>query len=341
LQIGEHQPANTVRFIPYEQLDGRPNIIVDGAACEGTVLTLSHWPHSHTPAELLRDTSTEIAFAYLDSPQHHVKATAVSNNHFDEDGLIGIFTLLSPEVAQQHRELLIDAASAGDFAVYRSRDAARIAFTISTYGDSMASPFALDLFELPYAQMASNLYTRLLDLLPRLITHLQDFESLWRDEDDRLSWSEQLLDRGEITMQEVPPLDLAVFHIPENLPERTVHRFARATLADVHPFALHSRTRCTRILLLRGNHVEFHYRYESWVQLASHRPATRVDLAPLARALNEQETSGAHWRFEGVDKITPKLMTADGATTAIAHDKILTLLQEHLRSGEPAWNPYD
>jgi hypothetical protein len=27
---------------------------------------------------------------YLDSPRFHVEADAVSNNHFDEDGLVGI-----------------------------------------------------------------------------------------------------------------------------------------------------------------------------------------------------------------------------------------------------------
>lgn len=330
-----------MRYIPYEQLEARPSIIVDGAACEGTVLTLSHWPHSHTPAELLRDTSTEIAFAYLDSPAHHVPAAAVSNNHFDEDGLIGIFTVLQPELAQAHRELLIDAASAGDFAVYRRRDAARIAFTISTYGDSMASPFALDLFELPYAQVASGLYVRLLELLPRLITHLGDFENLWRDEDDRLTWSEHLLDRGEITLEENAALDLATFHIPESLPERTLHRYSRATLTDVHPYALHSRTKCSRILLLRGAHAEFHYRYETWVQLASRRPPARVDLAPLAQALNERETDGASWHFDGVDKITPRLMPRQGAPSAIPAGTIRQLLEQCLAGGAPAWNPYD
>jgi hypothetical protein len=330
-----------VQFVPYEQLACQPNIIVDGAACEGTLLTLSHWPHSHTPSELLRDTSTEIAFAYLDSPRHHVAASAVSNNHFDEDGLVGIFTLLHPEVALRYRELLIDVSSAGDFAVYRNRDAARIAFTIATYGDSMASPFALDLFELPYAQMASSLYVRLLDMLPSLMDHIQDFESLWRDEDDRLSWSEQLLESGEIMIEEVPDVDVAVVHVPADLPERTIHRFAQATLADVHPYALHSRTNCTRMLLIRGRHVEFHYRYESWVQMASRRPAARVDLAPLANELNELETSGGRWMFEGVEKITPKLTLTGVPTTSIKPEEIRRLLEAHLRSGAPAWNPYD
>ena len=66
-----------------------------------------------------------------------------------------------------------------------------------------------------------------------------------------------------------------------------------------------------------------------------------MDLAALAKALNEQETSGAHWHFEGVDKITPKLMPADGAASSIPGNTIRRLLEQHLASGAPAWNPYD
>src|SRR5665213_4248726 len=101
------------RFVPYTQLDSSPNIIVDGAGTTGTVLTLSHWPKSGTPANLKRDTSTEIVFAYLDSPDLYVNAGAVSNNHFDEDGLVGIFALTDISTADKYRDLLMDAASAG------------------------------------------------------------------------------------------------------------------------------------------------------------------------------------------------------------------------------------
>ena len=46
-----------MRFVPYHELnDSTPNIIVDGAAGPGTVLTLSHWPKSGTPEALKRDT---------------------------------------------------------------------------------------------------------------------------------------------------------------------------------------------------------------------------------------------------------------------------------------------
>ena len=52
-------------------------------------------------------------------------AELVSNNHFDEDGLVGVFTLLEPGTALGLRELLIDTARAGDVATYRDRRAAR------------------------------------------------------------------------------------------------------------------------------------------------------------------------------------------------------------------------
>src|SRR3954469_1961894 len=104
-----------MRYLPYQELSpSSPNIIVDGAAGPGTVLTLSHWPKSGTPAQLKRDTSAEIAFAYLDSPSFQVTAEIVSNNHFDEDGLIGMYALIDTANARKQRELLIDVASAGD-----------------------------------------------------------------------------------------------------------------------------------------------------------------------------------------------------------------------------------
>ena len=104
-----------MKFIPYEGTLKNPNIIVDGTANEATVLTLSHWRQSGTPEPLLGDTSAEIVFNYLDSPQYHVDASVVSNNHFDEDGLVGVFSLIDPEFAFRHRELLIAVANAGDF----------------------------------------------------------------------------------------------------------------------------------------------------------------------------------------------------------------------------------
>ena len=330
-----------MRFVPYERLDSSPNIIVDGAAGTGTILTLSHWPKSGTPAGLKRDTSAEIVFAYLDSPAFHVRAEIVSNNHFDEDGLIGIFALVDPATGEKYRNLLIDAANAGDFGVFKHRDAARIAFAISAYADPETSPLPAELFALPYPQMASQLYGRLLKVLPRLLTNLGAFKQFWEAEDEKLAASEELIEKGGITIEEKPAVDLAIAHIPEHLATQPVHRFTQRRLAECHPFALHTRTDCSRLLILQGRHVEFHYRYESWVQLASRRPPPRVDLTALALELNQEESSGERWVFDGVERITPRLRLEGTSTTSFPPATIQERLERHLATGLPAWNPYD
>ena len=158
-----------MRYLPFAAASSEPNVIVDGTANDRTLITLSHWRRSGTPADLMADTSTAIVFNYLDRPDLHVAADVVSNNHFDEDGLVGIYALLEPEAAASRRDLLIDVAQAGDFGVFRSRRAARIAFAISAHADPARSPFPRPLFDRPAPQVEEGLYRALLDVLPRLL----------------------------------------------------------------------------------------------------------------------------------------------------------------------------
>ena len=59
-----------MRYVPYgPDLEGVPNVVVDGRGNDATVLVLSHWPRNQTPTELKADSSTEIVLNYLRSPQ--------------------------------------------------------------------------------------------------------------------------------------------------------------------------------------------------------------------------------------------------------------------------------
>jgi hypothetical protein len=330
-----------LKYTAYERLGSAPNIIVDGAAAPGTVMTLSHWPKSGTPAILKRDTSTAIVFAYLDTPDMHVQAECASNNHFDEDGLLGIFSLINPSVAQKNRELILDVGSAGDFGVYKRRDAARIAFTISAYADPKMSPLPESVFKLPSGESAAELYRELLALMPNLIANISDFREYWELEDEKLTASEKLIEYGAITIEEKPDLDLAIVTIPDDLAAGKVHRFTRSQMAECHPFAMNSRTKCTRLIIVQGRRVECQYRYETWVQLASRRPLLRIDLTALAAELNLAETSGGRWVFDGVDRINPRLHLDGSSGSSIAPDAIQKQIEHHLATGAPAWNPYD
>ena len=57
-----------MRYLPYAAASSEPNVIVDGMANDRTLITLSHWRRSGTPADLMADTSTAIVFNYLDRP---------------------------------------------------------------------------------------------------------------------------------------------------------------------------------------------------------------------------------------------------------------------------------
>src|SRR5262245_42851428 len=125
-----------MRFLPYEAMGDEPNVVVDGSGTGSTVLTLSHWPGSRVAPSLAADLSAEIAVRYLEQPEHHVDAEVVSNNHFDEDGLMGVWALVEPDAALARKDLLVDVARAGDFGWSHTRDAARIAFTIGALVDA-------------------------------------------------------------------------------------------------------------------------------------------------------------------------------------------------------------
>src|ERR1051325_8240438 len=128
-------------YVPYADAARQPNIVVDGASNEETVLALSHWPKSGTPWPLKTDTSAGIAFNYLDNPAWHRALAAVTNNHFDEDGLVSLYCLVEPEQARARRALLIEVSKAGDFTASTSREAARIAFAVAQLADPARSPW--------------------------------------------------------------------------------------------------------------------------------------------------------------------------------------------------------
>ena len=335
-----------MRFVPYHRIGGEPNVIVDGSATAGTVLTLSHWPGTETPEVFWADLSAEMAFRYVDRPELGVDAEIVSNNHFDQDGLVGVFALADPAAATARRELLIDVASAGDFGTYRDRHAARVAMAIASLADDELTP--LGPLSVDYPTRCSELYERSLPMLAELCDHPERFESLWAEEDAALSASEALIATGEVGIEEVPAVDLAVVTMS---PDTATGRDLIASDHDVvgpgagypaglHPMAVFGATAMLGICTIRGSAFRFEYRYESWVQYRSRPVRPRVDLDPLAVGWNQREESGGSWTFDGPGALTPAL-TLDGAeASSIDPDLLRGELVEFLASAPPAWDPY-
>lgn len=294
-----------MRYVPYDELGGRPSIVVDGYPADGTVLTLSHWRGSGTPDELADDLSTQIAFNYLDRGDLHVDAEAVSNNHFDEDGLCGIYALLNPEAAQRQRARIVQVASAGDFDVCADRDAARVAFAIGAYTDEARSPLG-DALRGPYPRVSAALHEELLGRLPEMLSSPERYESLWADEDAWLEASEARVGAGDVAIEERPEIDLAIVRVPEDVGDAALEDDETGWTGGLHPISVYNRTRRFRVLFARGRRYALRYRYETWVRYVSEPTLPRVDLAPLAARLNAEEANG-RWSFEGVDSLVPSL----------------------------------
>lgn len=318
-----------MRYLAYDQLDGVPNIVVDGATHPDSLITLSHWPKSTTPAALRDDLSAQIAFHYLDHPELQVDADAVSNNHFDQDGLMSVYTLVDPDGAQTRRDRVIDVARAGDFGTFDERDAARISWTIATLEEELGAD--------------ADHYAALLDRVAELLDHPARFRDYWADEDSHLDESEAALRSGEVSIEELEELDLAIITVPERWPRRTVHYFTTSVAQAIHPGAVHNATDRFRLLYVRGQRYEVRYRYETWVQYMSRRPPGRIDLTPLAQELSAREPGAAKWTFDGVDAIAPALHligAGEDGNSAINPEEFRAAVTRTLATGASAWDPY-
>jgi hypothetical protein len=312
--LGMAESLPEFRFVEYDDSVSGPNVVVDGSANRATVLTLSHWPGAPTPAPLQRDLSAEIAFAYLEHPELWVEASTVTNNHYDQDGLVSVLALVDPEVAAQHRRLLVDVAAAGDFGTYRDRRAARASMVIAAWGD---------------AQLG---YSATLPLLLPLALDPEPYRHVWQPEDDHLTQSEAAVADGTITISELPEIDLAVVSVPDHEPSRSGHRFAHQTFEGVHPMAVHNATERFRLLVLHGHRFRYVDRYETWVQYQSRPTLPRVDLRPLAERLTELDE--VRWQAGTPGQLTPEL--EHEGESSLSGRMVTELVVEHLSGPENA-----
>ena len=100
----------------HDGLESVPKLSVDGLVPNS--VHFSHWEGNQTPDEVKADTSTEIALNLV-AAADKVKLTKgidlVTNNHFDTDGVLSVWTVLTGERALELRDKLIPAAKPATF----------------------------------------------------------------------------------------------------------------------------------------------------------------------------------------------------------------------------------
>jgi hypothetical protein len=321
--------------VPYSQLNGVANIIVDGAAQEDTVLTLSHWPGSGSPPAFQADTSTEIVLNYLAVPaakkEYAPGVNAVSNNHFDEDGLCAVWAMLHPKLALERRDLLVDVATAGDFSTYRRPQAAKVVFIIRSYADAAASPIADKLRN--DDGTGSSRYQAILPLLKGFLDDTERYGPYWSAEWSAMLESKTAMVLGDVELHEIPYVDLAVARAPMPL----------------HPMVLYNQTERLRVLTATpGGHYSLRYRYETWVQFSSRQVMPRVDLTPLLPRLQSLERADVTWTFDGIAAITPTLQpvgpdgSPGGSSLSLDTliDELVAFYDQEQNKATLQWNPF-
>ena len=101
---------------------------------------------------------------------------------------------------------LIDVASAGDFATFRDRRAARASMIIDAYADADRSPLDARLVG-SYDEQCVVLYEETIPLLVAMAVDGERFHDLWAEEDEQLTASEKMIANGVVTIEEVPEID--------------------------------------------------------------------------------------------------------------------------------------
>lgn len=307
------------RYVPAEDLDGAPHVVVDGAPRPGTACTLSHWPGTPTPRSLWADTSAEIVLrARRRRRSLPAGVTIATVDHYDADGVIALALLVDDDLAETHGAALAAAAHAGDFDVVRDRRDGEIAFALAALGEDRS---------LAEAARAA------LERLPELVGSPQRFEELWGEEMAAFEAAGALRDKGVLTIEEVPALDLAVVRVDEDA-EGLEH--AGWAGAAVHPAAIHSATNCLRVATIVGRRFELRYRYESWVRFTSRPVRPRLDLTGVSRALQDAEADGGAWVFEGTGAITPALRRDDDGPSTLDADRFLAEVTAALGAESPS-----
>jgi hypothetical protein len=345
-------------------------VLVDGAARPGSVLTLSHWPQSPTPQALARDLSAQIVFAFLHATRGESapldgtagrggrgrsgdagiksaiaavrRAEAVTNDHFDEDGVVSVLAMAEPDVALSHEGLLVEVASCGDFGVVRSRQAARIAFAIGPIGEQAveaSEPGSLG--ERP-GSWSGPRYRAVLERAVELIEHTEHFRQYWEQEDAAFAASLDDLRAGLVRIDEVPEVDLAVVTRLSGAVPAPGSGAATGHLNAValHEVALHSATSASRILVFHEGRCELYLRYEGWVRYMSRQVPRRPDLAPLAEQLSAAEPAGVRWAADGVGSLVTRMQPEPDGETELDPAVICGVVVAYLQSAPPAWDPF-
>ena len=285
-----------MRFEFYsEALADVPKLSIDGTVDNS--IHFSHWQGNTTPPEVKADTSTEIALNLVASPNRAALTNSielVTNNHFDTDGTLSVWTVLNGERALAHRDLLIAAAEAGDFSEHSSDDGVRVSIAIQ--GADQASPNNDTGSPLARLIAGENVdddtraYELVLPEVERLLTNINEYESLWREGWESVAAAIESFERRESKVTEFADTKISLITLAPKLfdgagfsptrhaaPYTAISKFAKGELFLI------------AIPTNSGWFYRLDYPYYSWAETVVRPRVERRDLTAVLQLLNSKE----------------------------------------------------
>ncbi|WP_223650250.1 DUF6687 family protein [Hymenobacter psoromatis] len=286
-------------FVPFGEVRRQPTILVDSTGL-GAALTLAHWRGAPTPPDLRDDTSAGSCLRALRAPATPgLAARAVTANHFDIDGFIGVWALLNPALALAHEELLRLVATLGDFRELNwqhplADHALQLVCWLNAEEKSrFYEPFGAPAHRRREDEASAEKFIWFLPRFADMLRHPEAGRAAWEPEYRRVRQAVAALD-GQLTQRTCyPEIGLAVVRTP----------------APVPYYALFGPTAGFDwvLSLYDGQRYELEAKYTTWIDLASRPTLPRLPLAALANRLNELETSAYRWAADPLTDTGPLL----------------------------------
>ena len=282
-----------------------PKLSIDGTVPNS--LHFSHWNGNETPAELKADTSTEIAINLVTSPSRDKFTQGidlVTNNHFDTDGMLSVWTVMTGENAAKYRDVLTAAAEAGDFSEYSSADGVRISLAIQGMDgalpvDDLGSPLAR-LLAGEEVNNDARCYELILPEVENLLTNINDYEPLWRTGWENIVEALESFDRGDSHVAESVDSSVSLVTLSPEIFSNGGFNPTRhsAPYTAISKFA-HGRLFIIAISTTNGWFYRIDYPYYSWAETIIRPKIERLDLNNILQNLNTREgNKNGRWQTD-------------------------------------------
>ncbi|MGH9928197.1 MAG: DUF6687 family protein [Pyrinomonadaceae bacterium] len=333
-----------MRFEYYHPgLDDVPKLSVDGTVSNS--VHFSHWQGNETPAQLKADTSTEIALNLVAAPNRNELTRGielVTNNHFDTDGVLSVWTVLTGERALDFREQLIPAAEAGDFSEFTNE--AAVCASIVIQGSDQPIPDSDSHSPLAFQLAGENVddaraYELVLPEVERVLTRTNEYEPLWRRAWDKIATAIESFERGASTVTEFGEAGVSLITLAPDIFSPSGFNPTR----HAAPYTAISRYAKGRFFLvttpfMNGWAYRIDYPYYSWAETIIRPRIARRDFSPMLKELNRQEGERAGlWKLDNNEMTSAiKFLGSDGtlAASTLAPDKVAQVVRAEMMSGE-------